>query len=207
MNSLRVIFIAAVAAVTPGFGWAVTSEQAPIQALNGALLATMKAGSSNTGFQARYAALAPVVESTFNFPILLQETVGLLWPTIPAAQQAELSGLFKQFTVASYVNGFNSYSGQKIVVLPAERDIGALKVVETEILDTSGQSLTRLDYVMTKGDAGWQATDVLLKGTISNVGVQSSDFSSFVQAGNASPLITALKAKIAALSGGTVQAQ
>jgi phospholipid transport system substrate-binding protein len=203
----RAVFTAAMLLVMPTLSRAATPEQAPIAALNGALIAAMKAGSAKSDFAARYAALAPVVETTFNFPVLLQETVGLLWPTVPGAQQEELANLFKQFTVASYVNGFDNYSGQSIMILPAERDIGALKVVETEILGSDGEPLSRLDYVMSKGDTGWQATDVLLKGTISDVGVQSSDFSNFVQAGDATQLIAALKVKIATLSGGQLRAK
>jgi phospholipid transport system substrate-binding protein len=57
---------------------------------------------------------------------------------------------------------------------------------------------------MTKGDAGWQVTDVLLNGTISKVAIQSSDFGSEVTSGDASQLIAALKAKVATLSGGAL---
>ena len=56
---------------------------------------------------------------------------------------------------------------------------------------------------MAEGDKGWQATDVLLNGTISKVAIQSSDFSSLVSNGDASQLIAALQKKVAALSSGS----
>jgi phospholipid transport system substrate-binding protein len=183
---------------------AATPEATPILALNAALIDTMKAGSANASFISRYNALDPVVKSAFNLQVILQNSTGFFWSTLPAAQQAELQKVFEQFTVASYVSGFNGYGGQQIQVLPTERDVGASKVVETQIVPGDGSDPTRLDYVMTNGANGWQATDVLLNGTISKVAIQSSDFSSEVTSGDASQLISALKSKVADLSGGAL---
>ena len=179
-------------------------EAAPILALNAALIDAMKAGSNNASFTARYNALDPVVKSAFNLSVILQNSTGFFWSTLPAAQQQELMKVFEQFTVASYVNGFDNYGGQQIQLLPDERTIGAKKVVETQIVPTDGSDPTRLDYVMANGANCWQATDVLLDGTISKVAIQNSDFSSEVTSGDASQLITALKSKVADLSGGAL---
>jgi phospholipid transport system substrate-binding protein len=187
------------------FACADTPESAPIASLDSALIATMKAGSANASFQSRYDALDPVVKSTLDLPVILQDSVGFLWSTVPAAQQAQLATLFEQFTVASYVNGFNGYGGQKINILPEERDVGGKKIVETEIVPADGSTPTKLDYVMADGDHGWQVTDVLLNGTISKVAVQSSDFSALVTSGDASQLIAALQTKITTLSGGALK--
>jgi phospholipid transport system substrate-binding protein len=144
-----------------------------------------------------------LVAQTLNLPVILQNSVGFLWSTVPAAQQAQLADLFERFTVASYVNGFNGYGGQQIEILPTEKPLGTKKIVETQIVPSDGSAPTRLDYVMADGAAGWQVTDVLLNGTISKVAVQSSDFSALVTAGDASQLIAALKTKTAALFNGT----
>ena len=201
--ALGALSLLAALAVVPA-AQAATPEAAPIVALNAALISTMKAGSANASFTSRYNALAPVVESTFNLPVILQNSTGFYWSTLPAAQQQELQKVFEQFTVASYVNGFDGYSGQQINVLPAERTVGDKKVVETQIVPNDGSDPTELDYVMAKGENGWQVTDVLLNGTISKVAIQSSDFSSEVTSGDASQLISALKSKVADLSGGAL---
>ena len=122
---------------------------------------------------------------------------------MPAAQQQQLGKLFEQFTIASYVSGFSGFDGQQIQLLPTERGLGAKQIVETQIVPSDGSAPTRLDYVMAKGANGWQATDVLLGGTISKVAVQSSDFSALVSNGDASQLIAALQKKIAAFSSGS----
>jgi phospholipid transport system substrate-binding protein len=182
-----------------------TPESAPVGSLDAALIAVMKSGSANASFQSRYAQLDPAVVQTLNLPVILQNSVGVEWSTIPAAQQQQLEKVFETFTVASYVNGFSSYGGQQIQLLPTERDLGAKKIVETQIVPADGSPPTRLDYVMADGANGWQATDVLFNGTISKVAVQASDFSSLVTSGDASQLIAALKAKISTLSAGALQ--
>ena len=201
---LGALVLSSAFAALPVRSFATTPEAAPIVALNAGLIATMKAGSANASFTARYQALDPVVKSTYNLQVILQNSTGFYWSTLPAAQQQELAKLFEQFTVASYVSAFSSYNGQSFQLLPDERSVGASKVVETQILPGDGSAPTRLDYVMTNGAAGWQVTDVLLNGTISKVALQSSDFSSEVTSGDASQLISALKAKVATLSGGAL---
>jgi len=201
---LGALVLAAALAAMPIRAFATTPEAAPIVALNDALIATMKAGSANASFIARYQALDPVVKSTFNLPVIMKNSTGFYWATLPAAQQQELNKVFEQFTVASYVSAFDGYNGQSFKVLPTERSVGASKVVESQIIPGDGSAPTELDYVMTDGPGGWQVTDVLLNGTISKVAIQSSDFSSEVTSGDASQLISALKAKVATLSGGAL---
>jgi len=202
MKQFYIILALMVAA--PVGGLAATPEAVPIENLNAALIATMKAGSAKIGFQLRYDALAPVVRATLNLPLILRYSVGFRWPSLSSDQQQELAALFERYTVSSYVDGFSSYSGQTIEVLAAEKPLGPMKIVESEIIRSDG-SAVRLDYVMAEGDTGWQVTDVLLNGTISKVAVQTSDFSALVKRGDASALIAALRAKIANLSGGVLK--
>jgi phospholipid transport system substrate-binding protein len=177
-------------------------EAAPVAALDDGLLAAMKAGSAGQTFQQRYNALDPVVTATFDLATITQNSVGFLWATLPAAQQQRLDALFEQFTVASYVSQFNSYGGEAFDLLPAEKDLGAKKIIETQLVPADGSAPTELDYVVADGAQGWRIADILLNGTISQVAIHASDFSSLVTSGDASQLIAALQGKIAALSGG-----
>jgi phospholipid transport system substrate-binding protein len=173
-----------------------------VQALNAALIASMKAGSAGESFQSRAAALAPVVNASYDMAEVEKNSVGFLWSTIPAAQQERVAAAFEKFTVASYVSEFSKYNGETITLLPTEKALGADKIVETEIVPADGSAPTRLDYVVANGPAGWQITDVLLNGTLSQVAIHSSDFSSLVTSGNATQLIAALEKKTATLASG-----
>jgi phospholipid transport system substrate-binding protein len=202
MNILVRTALLSLLVVSPAL--AAPPEDAPVAALDAALIATMKSGSAGDSFNARYAALDPTVVQSFDMPVILQNSVGFLWSTVPADQQATLAKLFEQFTVASYVSQFNGFGGQQINILPAEKTLGDKKIVETQLVPSDGSAPTELDYVVAPTGSGWQITDVLLNGTISQVAVHASDFSALVTSGDASQLITALKGKVSALSGGAL---
>ncbi len=166
----------------------------PVSALDNALISTMKSALAGQKFQARYDALAPVIEQTYDLPEVTKNSVGFLWSTLPASQQSELIDLFTQFTVSSYVSQFNSYNGQTLSVVPPVQSLGQKKIVETKLSSNDGS--VKLDYVVARNNDSWKIDDVLLNGTISQVAVHASDFASLVKSGDASQLIAALKAKI-----------
>jgi len=177
------------------------APNAPVQQLDDALLAAMKAGG-NTSFAQRYGALAPVVEQVFNLDAALAASVGLSWATLPEAQKADLAKAFVRYTVSSYVANFNSYSGQSFQLLPAVRTVGnGAVVVQSRLLRADGSSVA-LDYVMRRFPAGWQAVDVLTDGSISRIAVQRSDFRELLMAGGVPALTNGLERKVASLSGG-----
>ena len=164
----------------------------------------MKTG--HAPFPSRYQALAPVVDQAFDLPQVLKTVVGLRWASIPADAQAKLLATFRAYTISSYVSNFDSDSGDRIVLLPASRSVGADRIVETQIVPKSGDPI-EIDYVMrqsSKGAGSWQAIDVLEQGTISQAAVQRSDFRSLL-AGGADKLIASLQQKIDTMSGGTIK--
>ncbi|HEX4262623.1 MAG TPA: ABC transporter substrate-binding protein [Acetobacteraceae bacterium] len=175
---------------------------APIARFNAALLAVMREGRS-TPFTQRYAELAPVVDRTFDLAAILRTSVGFGWAEIPAPLRARLLAVFRQFTIASYVANFDTYTGEQLRVLPNPRPVGPEWVVATEIVPPNGQS-TRIDYVMHEVAGEWRAVDVLLDGTISRVAVQRSDFSSLIASRGGTGLIESLQQKVGQLSGGTL---
>lgn len=173
---------------------------APVEALDNALIEVMKAASAKEPFQTRYQQLAPVIEQSYNLPLVTQNSVGFLWSTLPADQQKELVNLFTQFTISSYVSQFDGYGGQTLTVSPDTKALGEKKIVITKLVSPDGGAV-QIDYVMGKDGEGWKINDVLLNGTISQVAVHASDFASMVKSGDASKLISALQSKIKTLQG------
>jgi phospholipid transport system substrate-binding protein len=200
---MKRLMTAAIITLLPLSAWAAAPEAEPVQSLDTALIATMKAGSDNESFSQRVAALSPVVDQSFDLPVITQNSVGFLWNTLPAGQQQQLAALMEQFTVASYVSQFNNFNGERISLSRAEKPLGGKRILQTQIIPSDGSSPTEIDYVVGQDGGGWQISDVLLNGTISQVAIHSSDFSSLVTSGDASQLIAALKAKIAALASGS----
>ena len=174
---------------------------APIQHLVDGLEQVMKAGSS-TPFQNRFDMLAPVIDQAFDLPAILQESVGASWETLPPEQQTMLASAFRRYTVASYVNSFDDYKGQRFEINSATRPVGSEQVVQTKIIPKTGDS-HELDYVMRETTNGWRVVDVLADGSISRVAVQRSDFRRLLTRGGAQALAESLRTKSADLSDGS----
>jgi phospholipid transport system substrate-binding protein len=173
----------------------------PIEQLIDALLQIMKAGPG-TSFQKRFETLAPIIDRTFDLSAILQESVGTSWSTLPPDQQKMLTDAFRRYTVASYVNSFDDYSGQHFTVSPDIRAVGAEQVVQTQVIPRRGSS-HELDYVMRHTPDGWRVVDVLADGSISRVAVQRSDFRRLLARGGAQALADSLRSKSADLSEGS----
>ena len=200
---LRLAAMAGLLAMPAGMAraQAAAGPAAPVEQLNAALLAVMKAGGA-TPFAQRYATLAPVVDQTFDLPQVLRNSVGLGWSSLPAVQQAALQKAFRRYTVASFLANFDSYDGQRFAIGSNVRTVMPGEVVvPTQIVPRSGTP-TKLDYVMKQTPAGWRAIDVLADGSISRVAVQRSDFQSLLASGDGEALIATLRRKVQTLSGG-----
>jgi phospholipid transport system substrate-binding protein len=173
----------------------------PIKQLVDGLQQVMKAGAG-TPFSRRFDMLAPVIDRTFDLAVILRESVGAPWAALPPDQQALLAEAFRRYTVATYVNSFDTDDGLQFEVKSQTRPVGDEQVVETKIIPKSGDS-HELDYVMRQGDAGWRVRDVLADGTISRVAVQRSDFRRLLTRGGARALVDSLRTKSADLSDGS----
>lgn len=176
------------------------SPTVPVEHLDDALLAAMKAGG-RASFDERYHALAPVIAQVFDLDAVFAASIGLAWATMSEAQQEQLSAAFRRYTVSSFVTNFDSYNGQSFQVLPTTRTLPDGKVVVQTLMLRTNAPPIKLDYVMRPGPAGWQATDVLTDGAISRVAVQRSDFRGLLMAGGVPALTAGLGRKTANLAG------
>jgi phospholipid transport system substrate-binding protein len=190
----------------PAGGFAARAQAAgpiaPIEQLQQALLTVMRQGKA-TPFAQRAAELAPAIDRAFDLPAILRVSVGPAWTRLQPEEQRRLLDVFRQYTVATYVQAFDHYNGQRFVVSPQTRaSTGGAQVVHTEIVAPGDETHT-IDYVMRRTpDGAWKATDVLADGTISRVAVQRSDFSAMLARGGAAALEASLQRKAAALERG-----
>jgi phospholipid transport system substrate-binding protein len=190
------------AGAAPGVARAQASAVAPIQQLCATLIKIMRMGRSTT-FEQRFDTLAPVIERVFDLQAILEVSIGPTWPNLPPNQQAAVQAAFRRYTVASYVNSFDNYSGQRFDVSPETRTLGnGDQVVQSKIIPESGETHA-LDYVMHDVEGDWKVVDVLADGAISRVAVQRSDFRRLLTRGGALALASSLQQKTADLGGGT----
>lgn len=173
------------------------APQEVIARLNDSLLSIMKLGKS-ASFAQRAAAIRPEIELAFDLERILAASVGPRWASFSSTDRASLLAVFLQYTVASYVGNFDSFSGERFEILPNERRVGDDRVVATRLVPASGDP-TRIDYVLSGSGTSWKIVDVLLDGSISRVAVQRSDFRSLLASGGVINLAAALREKAARL--------
>ena len=185
-------------AVSPSSGQA-ASAAAPVSMLCERLT---QIEHSSGSFAQRARMLTPAIDAAFNLPVVLQNSLGLRYRTLPDAQRQQLFDQFRQFTVARYVSNFAPGGTDTFKVSPAATasPVPGEQIVHTRIV--AGGGSTDIDYVMRQGAEGWQVVDVLLNGNISQVAVQRADFGSSLTSGDATPLIDSLRKKTQAFSQG-----
>ena len=167
------------------------------------LLTTMRNGPT-LGQSGRYARLAPVVHRVFDVPSMTRLAVGPTWATLPPAQQQQLIDAFRHYVAATYVDRFDSYSGQQLQVT-GERPYNADVIVQTKIVKSDGDTTT-LDYLMHQNQGSWQISDVFLDGTISQLAIQRSEFHSILRREGVDGLVMALNRKVDLLGKGVAKA-
>jgi len=177
-----------------------SAVSASVEQFHAALIQVMKAGKS-APFRQRYDVLAPVIDRTFDLEDILRISAGTRWVGLPPEQQAALKEAFRRYTIATYVNNFDSFSGQHFEIEAGLTAAGADQIVQTRIVPASGEA-HRLDYVMRQVSGTWKVVDVLADGSISSVAVQRAEIRALLANGGGPALLERLQKKTAEMSGG-----
>jgi phospholipid transport system substrate-binding protein len=204
MIDRRSILAAAIAALSPSIPFAAApaegSPAATIETFYQTLLSTMKEGQS-LGFAGRRERLAPAIKQAFDLPLMTRLMVGPQWQALPPEQQQRLVDAFTDFSIATYANRFDDYSGEKFQVDPqAAPGANGAATVHTRLVKSDGEPVT-LDYQMRDSSGNWRIVDVYLAGTVSELATRRSEFSAVLRRGGAEALVDLLQQKTAQLRG------
>jgi phospholipid transport system substrate-binding protein len=123
---------------------------------------------------------------------MVRIAVGPSWSTIPAAQQQALTQAFQRLTVAGYAHNFDAYGGERFVLSPNVLTRGPDKVVQTQIIASSGA--VTISYRMREVGGTWKVIDVLYNGAISQLTTRRADFTTTLAQGGAAGLLAHLNA-------------
>jgi phospholipid transport system substrate-binding protein len=164
------------------------------------LLSVMKQGRQ-LGFAGRRDKLAPVIRQVFDLPLMTRLMVGLQWSGLAAAQQQQLISAFTAFSIATYANRFDGYSGERFDVdsTPVRESNGDV-IVRTRLVKSDGEPV-QIDYLLHNDNGAWRIVDVYLSGTVSELATRRSEFSSVMRRGGPKALVDLLQQKTAQLSG------
>jgi phospholipid transport system substrate-binding protein len=161
-----------------------------------ALITAMKKGSS-LNFAARRDLLAPVIERDYDLAFMTRIVVGSAWRNFSAEDRQKLTEAFSAFSIATYAQRFDSYSGEHFEVDPSPTMLANGDCIVHTKLFTGDPEPVQLDYLMRKSGSRWRIIDVYLSGTISEMAARRSEYSAVLRQGGAPALIDLLTKKAA----------
>ena len=170
-----------------------------VDALNECLTGVMK-DAETLGYAGRFDRLSPVVLETFDLDFMAQKIVGRHWKTASPEDQQRLVDTFSRYTISNYAGRFSSWSGQEFQRLGEEPSARGTVLVRTKLLDPEGDDV-QLDYRLRHTDEdGWQIIDIYFNGTVSELALRRSEYSSLIKREGFQALLAALDERIAELA-------
>lgn len=172
-----------------------------VEDLHAALLDVMQHADA-LGYAGRHDRLAPILKRLFDIPYMAQKSVGRHWKTASEAERVRLVDTFTRFTVANYAGRFDGYSGQHFETLGEEPSLHGTVLVHTRLVE-DGEEAVQLNYRLRRNGDGWQIIDVYLNGTVSEIALRRSEYSSLISRDGMEALLVALDEKISDLATAT----
>ena len=163
--------------------------RATVQALDDGLLTIMKAGKA-AGVAGRSARIGPVVDRTFDLPLMTRLVVGPSWNTMSPADQTALVAAFRRMTIGQYARNFDGWSGESFTIAPQVEERAGDKLVRTTF-SGSGAPVA-ISYRLRQSGGQWKIIDVFYKNAISQLATRRADFASVLASGGPKALIAHL---------------
>jgi phospholipid transport system substrate-binding protein len=188
MSALACLRLAAIIAVaTPATAYAQDAARAPVQALSDGLISIMKAGKK-AGFAGRATQIAPIVDRSFDLPLLTRLAVGTAWTQAAPADKTALIAAMRKLTINQYASNFDSWSGQAFVINPKIDARGTDRLVKTTLTQPKGSPVS-ISYRMRQTGGDWRIVDVFYQNSISQLATRHADFEAILDKGGVKALV------------------
>ncbi len=165
----------------------------PVDKLHTVLLEVMKKAETMDA-AARYARIAPVVESAFDLRLMTALSAGAHWRKASDTEKTALIAAFGKFSGATYASRFDGWSGQSFETLGVEDGPRGTKLVRTRINSPAKDSVP-LTYVVRNKNGIWRIADILLNAGISEIAVRRSEYRSILLSEGAAGLASLLNGR------------
>jgi phospholipid transport system substrate-binding protein len=167
-----------------------------VEELHAVMLGVMKEGQ-RLGYQGRLERLQRAIAARYDFAFMAEKSVGLAWKDLDAAQRARLVELMERLAGATYAARMSDFTGERFETLGAEPAAQSTVLVRTQIVEADGKKTT-LDYrLRASSDGSPRIVDVFYDGTVSELALRRSEYSSLLKKGGYPTLVEAIEKKIA----------
>lgn len=170
------------------------SPEATIEVFHTGLLSIMKEAKT-LGFEGRSTRLEPLMEKVFDLDFMASKTVGRHWRKLTDADQQRWSQVFARLTTANYAGRFTGYTGERFKMMGQEEAARGTRLVLTKIVIPDEEAV-EINYRLIEKDGHWRVIDVYLDGTVSELALRRSEYSSALKREGFEQLIADVEAKI-----------
>jgi phospholipid transport system substrate-binding protein len=194
--------LAALAPLRAARAQAPSSPTEVVEQFHAALLAVMRE-AGRLGVRGRYARLRPAMEAAFDLPAMARIAVGPPWTRMTPEQQAMVVDAFAEWSIATYANRFDGFSGERFVTDGETALQRGDRLVRTTLHRPRGEPV-QLNYLLRPAEPGgrWRIVDVYLTGTISELASRRSEFTALLREGGADRLVAELRRRTGELMRG-----
>jgi phospholipid transport system substrate-binding protein len=164
-----------------------------IEKLHGVLLDIMK-NADSLGYNGRFDRVSPVVGEVFDMQFMASKSVGRHWKTLSPEDQQRWLDLFTKHIAANYAGQFTGYTGEVFETEGEEPSSHDTRVVHTRLVRPSDEPV-QLNYRLRKVDGHWRIIDIYLNGTVSELALRRSEYSSVLKREGFESLMATIAAK------------
>ena len=168
-----------------------------IETLHDAFIDVMK-NATSLGYEGRFEKLDSAISEAYDLDFMARKVVGRHWKKLDEREQRKWQDLFAQFTVANYAGRFEGYTGQRFETIGEQRAAHETVMVQTRLVLTEDEDM-EFNYRLHQAEAGWRIIDVYMNGTVSELALRRSDFSSTLKRDGFEHLVASVGKKIAEL--------
>jgi len=184
------VLLAAASAQTAG-----TESEAGVvvEKLHNTLLEAMK-NADKLGFKGRYDIIAPVVETSFDTPLIAQVVLSRYWKELTPTQQEQFVALFNRLSASTYASRFDSFSGESFKTLGVEAMKKERLLVKTELL-RKNETPVKLEYLVQQNAGKWYIISVIADG-VNDLALKRAEYATIINDKGFDNLVGEIEKKI-----------
>ncbi len=164
-----------------------------VDKLHAELLGVMKEANA-LGYKGRYQRLAPVVNSSYDFPFISKVVVGRYWSEFSPEQKEQFVKTFAKLSIATYANQFAGYAGEHFKTISAEESTRDRLLIKTVLIKSNGEEV-ELDYMLHQKERQWQIINVIAQG-VSDLSLKRAQYTSYLKKSGFDGLLQKINDKI-----------
>lgn len=193
LNILTVVFVLLIVPLSWAESAKTDDPKQTVNNLQNALIHAMREGDK-MNFQERFDFLAPAVDQSHNFNLIVRTVLGGYWAQLDSEQQRLIADTFRQLSIATYAGQFKEYEGEQFELLQ-QRSLPRDQVLVRSQFTKSDGDTVDFDYVLQQGNDGWQIINILADG-VSDLALKRTEYRAILQRDGFQGLIELLEEKI-----------